>query len=45
MEFHVITPRGAELIMRVVGDRPEIVPPPLPAPAPAAAPAAAAPAT
>jgi len=30
MEFHVITPRGAELVMRVVDNQVEIVPQPTP---------------
>lgn len=36
MEFHIITPRWAELVMRTVDGRLEIVPPPQPAPAPGA---------
>jgi len=31
MDFHVITPRGAELVLRVVDHQVEIVPSPAPA--------------
>lgn len=44
MEFHVITPRRAELVMRTVDGRLEIVPPPQQVPAPGAVPAPVAPA-
>lgn len=39
MEFHVITPRGSELVLQMVDGRP-VLPPALPPPAAAPAPAA-----
>lgn len=40
IEFHVLTPRGSELIVQVVGGKPVLPPVPPTAPAGALAPAA-----